>query len=193
MLFHRSDNLLKTENMIPVIAPFYNEETILSEFITRLIDVMERNYNRYEILLVDDGSTDSSFEVAKKFASCNSHIKVISFSRNYGHEIALTAGIDYAGGEYVVQMDSDLQHPPELIPELINKIQENYDIVYAARSSRAYEGFFKRALSLMYYRFARALTGFSLPDNGTNFRVINKKVLHSIKSLKENHRHLLML
>src|SRR5690606_15381365 len=98
----------------------------------------------YEIVVIDDGSTDTTVNKIKTYMKTHNHIRLIVFSRNYGHEIALTAGLEHARGEYVVQMDSDLQHPPEYIPELINKIQQGYDVVYAARESRAEESWLKR-------------------------------------------------
>jgi dolichol-phosphate mannosyltransferase len=184
---------MQHDYLISVIAPFHNEEAILPAFITKLNTVLQANYKNYEILLIDDGSTDHSLEIAKTLAEQNPAIKIIAFSRNYGHEIALTAGIEHASGDYVVQTDADLQHPPELIPELIAKAQEGFDIVYAARTTRNYESFFKRTASKFFYSFARKMTNFHIPDDATNFRVINKKVVQSIKRLKENNRHLLML
>lgn len=178
---------------LSVIAPMYNEATIIPDFIKRLEHVLNSNYPHYEILLIDDGSTDNTFQVAKELALQNPRIRLISFSRNYGHEIALTAGIENASGDWVVQMDSDLQHPPELIPSLVEKALEGFDIVYAARTHRKHESWIKKTLANWFYKIARTMTGFELPDDSGNFRVIHRKVVNSVKKLKESNRQLFMI
>lgn len=178
---------------VSVVAPMYNEEASIAVFIERTVKILENNFSRYEIVLIDDGSVDKTYQVSQSLADNNPNIRIIAFTRNYGHEIALTAGIDHARGDYVVQMDSDLQHPPEMIPELVEKAISGYDIVYAARKNRSNESWLKRLTSTAFYRIARKMTGLNLPSDAGNFRVINRKVVNSITQLKENNRHLLML
>jgi dolichol-phosphate mannosyltransferase len=179
--------------LISVIAPMYNEADSIPTFIERTINVLEQNFKNYELILIDDGSSDNTYEICKQFAEKNPKIRVIAFTRNYGHEIALTAGIEHARGDYVVQLDSDLQHPPEFIPKLYDKIITGYDIVYAARVSRKHETWLKRLTSKMFYKVARKMTGLDLPSDAGNFRIITREVVDSIKQLKESNRHLLML
>lgn len=178
---------------LSVVAPMYNEAEIIPTFINRLTQVLNQHYSNYEIILVDDGSTDRSLEIAAQLANKDPRIRVLGFSRNYGHEIALTAGIEHARGDWVVQMDSDLQHPPELIPDLVNKALEGFDIVYAARKNRAHESWLKKTLAYWFYKIARKMTGFQLPSDSGNFRVINHNVVKSVKQLKETNRQLFMI
>lgn len=185
--------MIHSEGLISIIAPMYNEEASIGVFIEKTIEVLEQNFKNYELILIDDGSKDKTYEISKQYADKNSHIRIITFTRNYGHEIALTAGIEHAHGDYVVQMDSDLQHPPEMIPELVAKAMEGYDIVYAARKSRKNETWFKRFTSNLFYRVARKMSGLDLPSDAGNFRVVERKVVDSMKQFKENNRHLLML
>ncbi|MGE3920129.1 MAG: glycosyltransferase family 2 protein [Gammaproteobacteria bacterium] len=184
---------MNEQPLISVIAPMYNEEDVIAAFIERLQNVMKKHFNSYEIVLVDDGSRDKTYEIAQSLADKNPHIRILAFTRNYGHEMALTAGLEHAHGEYVVQMDSDLQHPPELIPELTTKAMSGYDIVYAARKDRRHETWLKRFTSESFYKIARKMTGLDLPSDAGNFRIINHKVVSSMRQLKENNRHLLML
>lgn len=184
---------MKSEVFISVIAPMYNEEGSIGTFIKKTEQVLRENFVKYELLLVDDGSSDKTLTISKSYAENNPHIRLLAFTRNYGHEIALTAGIEYARGEYVVQMDSDLQHPPEMIPQLVAKAISGYDVVYAARKNRKHDSWLKRITSYLFYRIARRMTGLDLPNDAGNFRIINRKVVDSIKQLKENNRHLLML
>lgn len=178
---------------LSVVAPTYNEAEGIITFLEHTQKVLDQLNKPYEILIIDDGSIDATVHNIKSYMSSHQYIRLIVFSRNYGHEIALTAGLEHARGEYVVQMDSDLQHPPEYIPELLNKIQEGYDIVYAARESRAEESWLKRVTAKLFYAVSRRMTGFSVPDNATNFRIMTRQVVQSFRKLKENNRHMLML
>lgn len=184
---------MQNDFLLSVVAPMYNEQEIIGAYLERTLKVLEQHYPRFEIIMIDDGSTDVTFDVCKQFADKYPQIRIIAFSRNYGHEIALTAGIDHARGDYVVQMDTDLQHPPELIPELVNKVQAGFDIVYAARSHRQNESWLKKTAAKAFYFIATKMTGFVVPEDASNYRVINKKVVQSIRQLKENNRHLMML
>lgn len=182
-----------TPKFVSVVAPFYNEEKVIAEFIMQLSKVMQQHFSKYEIILVDDGSTDKTSEICRTIAQKNLSLRIISLSRNYGHEIALTAGIEHSQGDYVIQIDADLQHPPQLIPILYEKIIEGYDVVYAERRNRDKENFIKKSLTRLFYYIANKMTGLTIPNNATNFRIINRKVVDSITRFKENNRHLLML
>jgi polyisoprenyl-phosphate glycosyltransferase len=178
---------------ISVIAPTFNEAANIKVYLERTETILKQLGRSYEIIIIDDGSHDNTVARVKDYAKQNSHIRLIAFSRNYGHEIALTAGIEHAAGEYVIQMDSDLQHPPELIPQLIDKASEGYDVVYAARADRKYEPWLKQIASKLFYRIARSMTGFEIPDDATNYRIISHKVVASFRSLRESNRHVLMI
>lgn len=178
---------------ISVIAPIFNEEDIINQYLDETVSVLEKLPHEYELLLVDDGSTDNSINICRDYAKKNNNIKIIVFSRNYGHEVALTAGIDFCEGDYAVLMDSDLQHPPAIIPELVDKVLSGYDVVSAKRKDRRHESWLKRKTSSLFYRFASKMTGFKLDNKIGNFKIINRKVIDSLKQMKENSRHLLML
>lgn len=179
---------------LSVVAPAYNEADGIIAFLEQTQQVLDSMYKPYEIVIVDDGSSDATVDQIKAYMETHAHhIRLIVFSRNYGHEIAITAGLEHARGDYVLQMDADLQHPPEYIPVLLNKIQEGYDVVYAARENRDEETWLKRTCAKFFYSFARRMTGFSIPDNATNFRVMTQQVVRSLRKLKESNRHILML
>lgn len=179
--------------MVSVIAPVYNEEAVIISFLEKTENVLKQYFANYELILIDDGSTDRTLELCKAYINNTTNIRMVVFSRNYGHEIALTAGIEHAKGDYVVQLDSDLQHPPELIPDLITKAIEGHDIVYAARINRHDQSWLKKITARSFYKVARKMTGFDIPEDAGNFRVISRNVVRSIKRLKESNRHLLML
>ena len=178
---------------ISIIAPMYNEELLIESYIKKTIEVLNHHFIKYELILIDDGSTDRTIDHCLSYIQSNPSIRLISFSRNYGHEIASTAGFDHATGDFVILMDTDLQHPPELIPDLVDKALEGYDVVSASRTNREHEPWFKRTSSRLFYRFARKMTGFDLTANTGNFRILSKKVVESLKKMRENDRHLVML
>jgi dolichol-phosphate mannosyltransferase len=179
---------------LSVIAPMYNEEAVIEAYLEKIIPILQDNFEDYELLLIDDGSTDATVLKCLPFIKDNQHIRLISFSRNYGHEIASTAGFDHASGDYTVLMDTDLQHPPELIPEMVKKATlGGYDIVCASRSNREHETWFKRNTAKIFYRISRKMTGFDLGGNTGNFRLLSKKVVTSLKQMKESNRHLVMM
>lgn len=155
--------------------------------------MLSRYFFKYELILIDDGSSDQTVKLCLPYIKSNPSIRLISFSRNYGHEIASTAGFDYARGDYVVLMDADLQHPPELIPEMVEKALTGYDVVCAARSNRAHESWFKKMTAKMFYGLSRKMTGFDLTSDKGNFRLVSKKVVLSFRKMKESNRHLIMM
>lgn len=178
---------------ISVIAPMYNEEAIIGAYLQEVIRILDSHYKNYELILIDDGSTDNTLSRCTPFIKANKSIRLISFSRNYGHEIASTAGLDHARGDYVILMDSDLQHPPELIPSMVKKAKEGYDVVCAARSNREHEPRIKRITAKIFYRFTRKMTGFDMQGDTGNFRLLSRKVVDSLKKMKESNRHLVMM
>ncbi len=178
---------------LSVIAPMYNEEAAIGAFLDKTLQVLTQNFPDFELILIDDGSTDHTVARCLKYLKSYPTIRIISFSRNYGHEIASTAGFDHATGDYVILMDSDLQHPPELIPEMVKKANEGYDVVCALRANRNQESWFKRTTAKCFYRLSRRMTGFDLDGNTGNFRLLTRNVVDSLNRMKESNRHLIMM
>jgi dolichol-phosphate mannosyltransferase len=178
---------------ISIIAPVYNEEDVIQKFIKQTLQILRQFVHNFELILIDDGSTDNTLEICKSLAIEHPEIQVLVFSRNYGHEFALTAGIDHCSGDFAITMDTDLQHPPELIPQLIQKAQEGYDIVNAKRSNRNTQSWLKRKTAQLFYRFASKLTGFELDGSIGNYKILSRKVINALKEMKENSRHMLMM
>ncbi|WP_157351564.1 glycosyltransferase family 2 protein [Aliarcobacter butzleri] len=185
---------MNNDILVSVVAPVFNEEDCIKKYIDETIKVLKLNYLNYELLLIDDGSIDNTTKIVEEILLNEKNIRLISLSRNYGREIAMTAGLDSCIGDYIVMMDSDLQDSPNLIPSLINKaIEEKYDIVYAARTSRDGESFLKKISSKLFYRITTKLTGLKIPDNAGDFRVFNRKAVNSLIQLKESNRYMKML
>ncbi len=138
--------------IVSVVAPVFNEEKILPEFYRRVRAVMEGVGEPWELVIVNDGSRDRTPEILRELHAQDPHVKVVDFARNFGHQVAITAGADYARGDAVVVMDADLQDPPELIPELLAKWHEGYEVIYAVRSERKGETWFKEFTAKAFYR-----------------------------------------
>lgn len=171
-----------------IVVPVYNEADNLRELHRRLKDVFENILEiSYEIIFIEDGSKDGSFEILKDLRQKDERIKIIKFSRNFGHHIAVTAGIDYASGNAVVLMDADLQDPPEEIPKLYKKFKEGYDIVYAVRKIRR-DGFFKKLFSKLFYDIFRIFTNVNIPPDTGVFRIISREVAEVLGSCREKSR-----
>ena len=179
--------------MLSVVAPMYNEEEVIGAFIKATLDVLSKNFANYELILVDDGSTDDTVAVCSAYMQGNNALRLLSFSRNYGHEIASTAGLEHSRGDYVVLMDADLQHPPSLIPEMVEKAEDGYDVVCALRSNRDDESWFKRITARWFYKISCKMTGFEIDADNGNFRLLNRKVVDSLNKMKESNRHLIMM
>lgn len=173
---------------LSVVVPVYNEEANLSELHRRLTDVLRRTVDTYEILLVDDGSCDRSWEMIASLAGTDAHVRGVRFSRNFGHQMAFTAGLDHALGDAVVIMDADLQDPPELIGELLRRHREGFEIVYAVRTSRHGESFFKRFTASVFYRLLRRLTQVDIPVDTGDFRLMGRRSVEAFRRLPERHR-----
>jgi dolichol-phosphate mannosyltransferase len=174
---------------ISIVVPCYNEAENLNEFVARVRGVFSKLTWSYEIIFVDDGSTDHTLTVAIALTKKYSNIRVIELSRNFGHQYAVTAGIDHAEGDAIVLIDADLQDPPEVIEEMISKWQEGYDVIYAQRKTREGESFFKLMTASVFYRFLRFLNK-NIPLDTGDFRLMDRKVVNAVKLLKEQHRFL---
>lgn len=173
-----------------IVIPVFNEEAVLGEAYKRLKSVMSSLNNEYELIFIDDGSTDSSSEKIKEFYKDDNSIKLLEFSRNFGHQIAISAGIEYASGEAIVIMDADLQDPPEIIPEMIKKWEEGYEIVYGKRIGRKGESFLKKLTAFIFYRLFKKLTNNNVPLDTGDFRLIDRKVCDVINKMGEKSRYM---
>lgn len=177
---------------LSVIIPIFNEEEVLPELHRRLREVMadiETSVRDWEVVFVDDGSKDKSLAMLKELAAAERRFKVISFSRNFGHQVAITAGTDAAEGDAVVIIDADLQDPPEVVKEMIAKWRTGYDVVYGVRRTRAGETLFKKFTAAAFYRVLRLmLGGLPIPVDAGDFRLIGRPVVLTLRSLKEKHR-----
>lgn len=171
-----------------IIIPVYNEELVIRETYSRLKTVMDQADGSYELLFVNDGSQDATIDILKEIAVQDRHVKYLDFSRNFGHQIAITAGMDHAAGSAIVVIDADLQDPPELILDMIEKWKEGYDVVYAKRTKRKGETFFKKQTAKMFYRLLRASTDIDIPLDTGDFRLLDRKVCDQLKDMKEQSR-----
>ncbi|MBL4586217.1 MAG: glycosyltransferase family 2 protein [Flavobacteriales bacterium] len=174
---------------ISVIIPVFNEERNIETLYARLLKVFEGlNVNNFEILYVNDGSTDRGLEVIKQLARKDAHVRYLDLSRNFGHQIAVTAGLDRCTGERILIIDADLQDPPELIPELLNRMDEGYDVVYAKRSARKGESFLKKITAKVFYRMLNSITNVHIPLDTGDFRVISRRVVEVLKQMPEREK-----
>ncbi len=173
---------------LSIVVPVYNEEEAIDAFFVRVIPVAQSVTSDYEIVCVDDGSTDSTLLRLIEQRVRNPRIKVISFSRNFGKDVALSAGLDHAKGQSVVPIDCDLQDPPELIPTMYARMREGYDVVLAKRADRESDTFLKRLSARMFYRLHNTVADVSIPFDTGDFRMIDRKVIEALKELPERVR-----
>jgi len=171
-----------------IVAPIYNEIDNLPELHRRVKEVMDSCGETWELILVDDGSTDGSTERIRELAQMDKTVRPVIFARNFGHQVAITAGWDYARGDAVVIIDADLQDPPEVILELAKKWKEGYEVVYAIRSEREGESWFKKFTAAMFYRIIYSITDVKMPVDTGDFRLMDRKVVDVLKLMKERHR-----
>lgn len=171
-----------------IIAPIYNEIDNLPELYRRVKKVMDSSGEPWELLLVDDGSTDGSTEGIRELAQKDKTVRPIIFARNFGHQVAITAGWDYARGDAIIIIDADLQDPPETILELAKKWKEGYEVVYAVRAEREGESWFKKFTAAMFYRLIYSITDVKIPVDTGDFRLMDRKVVNVLKQMKERHR-----
>ncbi len=176
------------KNILSIVVPIYNEATIILTFHQRLVAVLDGMDVQAEIVYVNDGSSDKTLEQLTSLRSADPRIALVDLSRNFGKEIALSAGLDHSTGDAVVVIDADLQDPPELIPTLYAHWKKGFDVVYAKRISRSGETFFKKMTAHLFYRVLHCLSNVQIPIDTGDFRLISRRVVDSLKSLRETHR-----
>ncbi len=178
-----------SEKLLSLIVPFYNEEENIDFFFNKTIPLLEKINNiNYEIVCIDDGSKDSTLSLLKRQKSTNSKIKILSFSRNFGKEIAISAGFQYAKGDAVIPIDSDLQHPPELIYKMLEEWENGYKVVLAKRKERKSDSYFSNLFSKYYYKLFNKVSRVKLPTDVGDFRLLDKEVVTQLNELGEKER-----
>lgn len=175
--------------MISFVLPIYNEEETVSRLVEELLTIKKEIDDTVEFIFINDGSRDQTLNKLVKIAKEHRFIKVVNFSRNFGHQIALTAGLDYAKGDAVIVMDSDLQDPPQVALQLIEKWKEGFDVVYAKRRTRK-DGFMKKLTAWGFYRTLKAMSSVDIPEDTGDFRLMDRKVVNTIKQFRESNRYL---
>jgi dolichol-phosphate mannosyltransferase len=170
-----------------IVVPIHNEQEVLQELQRRLKDVFPNLDGDVEVLFVDDGSTDMSYPLVLEMHRADARFKVIHLARNFGHQLAITAGIDLARGDAVIVMDGDLQHPPELLPELADRWRDGYDVVYAVMTERP-EGWLKRHTARVFYRLLRKLSSVEIPAAAGDFRLADRRVVEAFRAMPERNR-----
>jgi dolichol-phosphate mannosyltransferase len=182
------------KNLLTVVIPIYNESENIFPLYDRLSKVLDEVSQKYklksEILFVNDGSTDSSIDNIRLLHGRDQRVKLLSFSRNFGHQIAITAGLDYSDSALVVVMDGDLQHPPELIPQLIEQWQAGYEIVYTIRQDTAKASIAKRLTSRLFYKLLQLMSPVTIPEGSADFRLMDRKTVEALNRLREKDRFL---
>lgn len=173
-----------------IIAPNYNEAESINEFYRRICDSMNGLDEEWEIVWVDDGSTDGSTDLLRALSQQDQHVRPVIFARNFGHQLAVTAGLDYSRGQAVIIMDTDLQDPPEVVPDLIAKWKEGFEVVYAIRTEREGESWFKLLTASIFYRLIYRITEVDIPLDTGDFRLLDRKVVEVLKGMRERHRFL---
>ncbi|MBX7137448.1 MAG: glycosyltransferase family 2 protein [Oligoflexia bacterium] len=170
------------------VVPCFNEEEVLSELHRRLSATLESVGVPYEIVLVDDGSRDRTWEMLQDLRGRDPHLKIVKLARNFGHQLALTCGLDQAHGSAVIILDADLQDPPELLHDMLKLWQQGYDVVYGKRQQRAGESISKKVFAFLFYRIFARVTGFELPSDSGDFRLMDRRAVDLLQAMKERHR-----
>ena len=182
---------MSTQNIeLSIIVPVYNEADNIPLLYERLTAVCSKIVTSFEIIMINDGSKDHSYQVMKTMAAKASHLYYINLSRNFGHQIAVTAGLEWCRGQAVVIIDADLQDPPELIESLYNKYKSGYDVVYAKRNSRKGETFFKKLTAQYFYKTLNKITSIDIPLNTGDFRLVDRKIVDYLKQMPEQNKFL---
>jgi dolichol-phosphate mannosyltransferase len=176
--------------VISLIVPVYNEELVIDEFRSRIVPVLEKTNDSFEIICVNDGSRDKSAEMLDAICAADSRFKAVHFSRNFGHQAAVTAGMSVAKGQCAIIIDADLQDPPELIQSLLDKWRQGFEVVYAQRRARAGESRMKRGTAFMFYRILGRVTEIDVPVDTGDFCLIDRKVIDVMNSMPEHNRYL---
>ncbi len=175
--------------VLSVVVPVYNEQEVIAQTLRRLRQVLDGMAVEYEILFVNDGSRDNTLQILRPACEADKRLKLINFSRNFGHQTAITAGMDLASGDAVVIIDADLQDPPEVIPDMFALWKAGYEVVYGKRIHRKGETFFKKATARLFYRFLSAMTDVDIPVDTGDFRLIDRKVVEALRRTPERNRY----
>jgi dolichol-phosphate mannosyltransferase len=181
---------MSSNPILSVVIPVYNEEMNIGKLYQRICDTLQPLNISWEVVYVNDGSKDRSLSILKGLTETDSHVKYIDFSRNFGHQLAITAGIEHAKGEWIVVMDGDGQDPPELIPDLLNKAKEGFEVVYARRGKRDGENFLKKFTARMFYRLLAKITSIEIPVDTGDFRIIHRKIQRILSKMPEQHKYI---
>ena len=174
--------------VISIVAPVYNEEPILHELYRRISETMDAIGEDWELVLINDGSFDRSFEIMRELREVDDRVRLVNFSRNFGHQLAISAGLDYAQGDAVVIIDADLQDPPSVIAEMVKKWREGYEVIYAVRSQRKGETWFKLFTASLFYRVINGITGVNIPVDTGDFRLLDRRAVLALRAVREHHR-----
>lgn len=188
MPFDDIKNLEPCIKSLSVVVPVFNEQEVLPEFHRRICAVLDALNMHCELIYVNDGSTDGTLDVMNGLHSCDAGVSIVDLSRNFGKEIALTAGLDHADGDAVIVIDADLQDPPELIPELIEHWLAGYDVVYAQRTRRDGESALKKVTAFLFYRLIQKVSRVRVPEDTGDFRLLSRRAVKAIGQLREQHR-----
>lgn len=180
---------MREQIVYSIVVPLFNEELVIEESYKRLKNIMDLTEEEYEIVFVNDGSKDKTRDMTENICKKDENIKLINFSRNFGHQAAITAGMNEALGDAIVVIDADLQDPPEVILEMIKKWKQGYDVVYGKRSKREGETFFKKFTAKTFYRLLKSMTSIDIPVDAGDFRLIDRKVCDALNSLPEKNRY----
>jgi polyisoprenyl-phosphate glycosyltransferase len=178
------------EDSLSVVVPCFNEVDVIRQTHERLSDALSKTDLDYEIIYVDDGSRDNTLNLLRKIRNEDEHVRIISFSRNFGHQVAMTAGVDFATGDAVVLIDADLQDPPELIHDMVQMWRDGYQVVYGKRDSRSGESKFKLLTAKFYYRFINSISDIEIPLDTGDFRLMDRRVVDVLKTMPERDRFL---
>ena len=173
-----------------IIAPVYNEKDCLGTLVQRVGEVMDTTGEPWELVIVDDGSQDGSTDIIRRLAKEDKRVRAVIFARNFGHQIAVTAGMDYSRGDAVIIIDADLQDPPEVMLEMIQRWKEGYQVVYGVRSEREGETWFKKTTASLFYRMIARITDVKIPLDTGDFRLMDRSVVKVMNSMREKHRFL---
>ncbi len=183
-----NESSTKLRTTFSVVIPIWNEEIVIPILYQRVVDVMEKTGESWDLICINDGSTDNSLALLRGLQRNDPRMKIIDFSRNFGHQVAITAGMDFAEGDAVIIMDADLQDPPEVILEMIERWREGYDVAYAVRTKREGETWFKLWTAKLFYRIIQQVANVDIPLDTGDFRLMDRKAILAMRRLREKHR-----